>query len=568
MKRLLFLAGLLSTLTAWPVRAAQTNETVVITITNAPTGTNGEFIIFQGNTYVWTNTSPIIGQLMADTNNRPTWDTTNLFNQLTNDWSSLLRISYSGPTNITIGTYVNGTVTITNSAGWMTFGITTNVAGSGNATSLTESNFNATSSITLNGDTRTNWPAGGTGGATNYPYTAITNAPWAGTNDTTWFDPKGAAPAATNNAAIVRNNNGSKLNLDVTNSTTAVNASGTGTAATTNDSRVLNMGSAGSTFTGTLNGTAMNVSGTLTNNTTGSSASAGVATNGPDGTLISPPTLGYFGLSFRYGFQTFDQPFPVYSMDLRHWAFASRPLSFTPYSTFRDAAIIKYNKQYVLSCTTNVFTTFSETGVPIFVSTNLNDWSLVTNLNFFVAGEVNDTCWAPKFLNYGTNLWIFATCSTNGNISHFIRGMYCPSNNFPFGFTGLFMVTQSETNMIDFSPWYEPSSGKSGAWFKNETTKYVELGEWSNSTPTSIFTNVLTGNFAGFGGNQEAPFMEFIPGGYALLMDDYGGQTINGNANDPGYYQISYSTNIESPSAWSYPSNVDFGGITLPLSFQ
>ena len=184
----------------------------------------------------------------------------------------------------------------------------------------------------------------------------------------------------------------------------------------------------------------------------------------------------------------------------------------------------------------------------------------MTNLNFFVAGEVNDTCWAPKFLNYGTNLWIFATCSTNGNISHFIRGMYCPSNNFPFGFTGLFMVTQSETNMIDFSPWYEPSSGKSGAWFKNETTTYVELGEWSNSTPTSIFTNVLTGNFAGFGGNQEAPFMEFIPGGYALLMDDYGGQTINGNANDPGYYQISYSTNIESPSAWSYPSNVDFGG--------
>ena len=62
--------------------------------------------------------------------------------------------------------------------------------------------------------------------------------------------------------------------------------------------------------------------------------------------------------------------------------------------------------------------------------------------------------------------------------------------------------------------------------------------------------------------------MEFIPGGYALLMDDYGGQTINGNANDPGYYQISYSTNIDLPPHGEIHLTLILEGITLPLSFQ
>ena len=121
--------------------------------------------------YVWTNAAPIIGQLLVDTNNGLAGDTTNLFNQLSNDWSSSLRFSYAASNSITVKTYVNGLLTISNSVGWMTNGIVTNIVSAGNATSLTESNFNATGSLTLGASNITSWAqiGGGSGGgiATN-----------------------------------------------------------------------------------------------------------------------------------------------------------------------------------------------------------------------------------------------------------------------------------------------------------------------------------------------------------------------------------------------------------------
>ena len=164
MKKLILLLCVLSVFCG-KTFASQTNETATIAITNAPTGTNGESITFQGFNYVWTNTSPIIGQLQVSTNGI-SGDTTNLFKQLSNDWSSGgLIFSLTATNAIQIRTYPNIYIAISNSAGWMTSGIVTNIVAAGNATSLTASNLNATASITLNGDTRTVWP---TAGGTNY----------------------------------------------------------------------------------------------------------------------------------------------------------------------------------------------------------------------------------------------------------------------------------------------------------------------------------------------------------------------------------------------------------------
>jgi len=164
---------------------AITSINALITITNPPTGTLMEQISLQGTLYTWTNSASIYGQIQST--NSLQYTTTNLFNRLNTDYSSILRFSYTSPTNISISTYVNGTLTITNTLNWMTVVFTTNTPAAGDLTSMTESNFTATHSITLNGITITSWPGVG-GAATNVFFGNGASTQWRLSNGTNYFD--------------------------------------------------------------------------------------------------------------------------------------------------------------------------------------------------------------------------------------------------------------------------------------------------------------------------------------------------------------------------------------------
>jgi hypothetical protein len=89
--------------------------------------------------------------------------TVNLFNQLTNDWSTSLRFAYTSGTSFTISTFVNKSLSISNSPGWMTLTLTNNIITGGNTpATMTVSNLSVHSLTLLdntNGpNTITSWP--------------------------------------------------------------------------------------------------------------------------------------------------------------------------------------------------------------------------------------------------------------------------------------------------------------------------------------------------------------------------------------------------------------------------
>lgn len=118
--------------------AVGTNQviTAVLTITNTPVASNGLYIVFQGVTYRWTNlASPTIGYI--STTNSAAASATNLYNRLALDYTNTLRFSYAGANQISVSTYLNGGLTISNNAGWLTNLFTTNVlTGAGTPASL------------------------------------------------------------------------------------------------------------------------------------------------------------------------------------------------------------------------------------------------------------------------------------------------------------------------------------------------------------------------------------------------------------------------------------------------
>ncbi len=129
--------------------AAQTNTTTsaIIYVTNsAGTFNSNNFKVFfngdaAGYGYSFTNASNT-GFHFISTNNTAEKVATNIYRKLTNDWAGRLTISFNSATSIKLLTALNGKLALTNSLGWATNNVTTNLLE--NNTTLTASNFNGT----------------------------------------------------------------------------------------------------------------------------------------------------------------------------------------------------------------------------------------------------------------------------------------------------------------------------------------------------------------------------------------------------------------------------------------
>jgi len=89
---------------------------------------------FQGYTYRWTNLTSTTPGYIGATNSAAA-SATNLFARLSRDYTNSLRFSYAGAAKIQVSTFVNGGLTISNDAGWLTNLFTTNVI-TGGATAM------------------------------------------------------------------------------------------------------------------------------------------------------------------------------------------------------------------------------------------------------------------------------------------------------------------------------------------------------------------------------------------------------------------------------------------------
>ena len=259
--------------------AQNTTISALITLTNAPTGTNGENISVQSNVYVWTNAAPIMGQLQAT--NTIGQSATNLYKQLASDFSTSLLVTMPSTTSVRLRTFLNGALAISiqsnlvtsTSNGWATLVLVTNTVGPNSPGSLGASNVFA-QTFTLNAVTISSWqdlssPTGGItlaqaqGAISTYAATGGVARAGLSTNGITL-----SSSNATVTIARTPNANGT-TNLDL-----AVVA-GSGGSVSNNTSLVSTIGYQPATNGGPV--AASQVTGALTNNTTGLAASATTA---------------------------------------------------------------------------------------------------------------------------------------------------------------------------------------------------------------------------------------------------------------------------------------------------
>lgn len=151
---------------------AQSVITATYAVTNSAGTTNGNTVIVQGTTYLWTN-SPSSLSHITNSGTAP-GAATNLYNKFRTALTNRYMVSYGSSTSVLVKTYVGQTITSSISTNWGLLTFATNTAGNA---SLGASNLHALS-ITLGGTTIDDWTdvgSGGTSGAlTNNETRAVT----------------------------------------------------------------------------------------------------------------------------------------------------------------------------------------------------------------------------------------------------------------------------------------------------------------------------------------------------------------------------------------------------------
>jgi hypothetical protein len=165
-------------------------------------------------------------------------------------------------------------------------------------------------------------------------------------------------------------------------------------------------------------------------------------------------------------------------------------------------------------------------------STNLMYWTFRTNYLVTIPSINVSNVWAPELFQDGATVYNFPTIGTNASYSGMQIYVTVAQNTNLTEWSTPTLVTNLGANVID------AMMVKEGAtyylFFKNETTKYVELATSSN--PTNGFTVVGSGNWAGWGAEVEGQTLSKRPDGrWVMLLDNYT-QTLK--------YNYSFSTNL------------------------
>jgi len=220
--------------------------------------------------------------------------------------------------------------------------------------------------------------------------------------------------------------------------------------------------------------------------------------------------------------------------------------------------------------------------LPLWISTNLHPQAagwLLTDVDFSINGDSNRIayCWSPTFTLYAsstgaTNVLMTASVSTNGGASFEQRATVWNVTNFPSGsHSAVEKIRTGMTNCLDLTPSFDWSSGVLYFAAKDEISKYVVIGRFTNNIPGFLGATVaLNGNHSQWGLSREGVFFLRCPdGSLNLYMQkyDYDYSLYPGHGHVYCFAKSSATTNAGYFGPWSSLTNCNFA-MQNPASFK
>jgi len=198
--------------------------------------------------------------------------------------------------------------------------------------------------------------------------------------------------------------------------------------------------------------------------------------------------------------------------------------SYAPPSSgvLRDPSLIYTNNKYYVAYTNNDGTPVS-TSFAIASSPDLINWTFERNVSCSGISGVNKI-WAPQFYQDSDNtIHVIVSGSTNSGTTFQTYLLSATASDLStFGSPTLLTIT-GKTNVIDATIVKVGSTYN--MFYKEDTTKFIEKA--TSSTLTGTYTPVGTGNWAGWGGNIEAPeIVKISSTKYRIYFDMYTQQGI------------------------------------------
>lgn len=212
-------------------------------------------------------------------------------------------------------------------------------------------------------------------------------------------------------------------------------------------------------------------------------------------------------------------------------------VDFNPGSTVRDPSIIRVEGRWHIVYTNDTAKCFSLTS-----SDDLRKWTSDQFVN--VRGDIPGIhhVWAPEWFRdpNDDSLHVLFATTVNTNIvdfqiyeKHPLGGMLSPWS------VARKLVVTGEPNVID--PFLVWKNGTYYLWYKSQNTMVIQYA--SSSTLYGPYTNVRTGDWAGWGSLQEGPSVVKMDDRWRVYGDDY--------QNTFNLGQLWYSDSFDDWATWT-----------------
>lgn len=211
----------------------------------------------------------------------------------------------------------------------------------------------------------------------------------------------------------------------------------------------------------------------------------------------------------------------------------------------RDPSILKYNDIYWLVHTNSTNSYFT-----LLSSTNLKDWTAVTNVSLSAISGLN-LVWAPNwFVDKETDgsIHVFVSCSTGGLTTNFQLYELHPTDLVGLSTWSSPMIisgTSLRANMID--PYCVKKGDYYNIFYKDDDSDYVEY--MRSTSLTSGYVKIGVTNWAGWSSPREAPCLIKIDSStWRMYLNEHSG--LNSVA-------IYWSESVDDWATWSTPIPIE-----------
>ena len=236
------------------------------------------------------------------------------------------------------------------------------------------------------------------------------------------------------------------------------------------------------------------------------------------------------------------------SWDAATWY--NQPIKYTPNGTdsVRDPSVHIINGTYWLAHTVAPNASTACTNFALASSTDGRTFTYqrYVDCTAVVGNDANSRTWAPEFFveadgtvriyfagstSGASNFKIYETHATAADLSTWSTPVQIAGTSLPSNMIDAFMVKRGSTYYL---------------WYKNETTKYIEL--LSSSAPTTDFVVAQSGDWAGWGSGLEgASVIQLDDGRWKIWLNAYASSQMYESVSSDDWATWSTKTLISAP---------------------